>query len=138
VAKPQDIVARTFQFALRIIELANQLDDGRGPSRVLTRQILRSGTSIGANIEEAQAAESKADFTHKYNIALKEARETKYWLRLISASNRSVNTDLDSLIKKSDEICRIIAQIIINARKQNENFFYFYLFTFYLIQCLRI
>ena len=117
MAKPQDIVARTFQFALRIIELANQLDDGRGPSRVLTRQILRSGTSIGANIEEAQAAESKADFAHKYNIALKEARETKYWLRLISASNKSLNTDLDSLIKKSDEICRIIAQIIINTRK---------------------
>ena len=86
MAKPQDIVARTFQFALSIIELANQLDDGRDSSRVLTRQILRSGTFIGANIEEAQAAESKADFTHKYNIALKEARETKYWLRLISAS----------------------------------------------------
>jgi four helix bundle protein len=118
VAKPQDIVARTFQFALRIIELANQLDDGRGSTRVLAKQILRSGTSIGANIEEAQAAESKADFTHKYNIALKEARETKYWLRLISASNGSINTDLDSLIKESDEICRIIAQIVINARRE--------------------
>ena len=117
MAKPQDIVARTFQFALSIIELANQLDDGRGSSSVLARQILRSGTSIGANIEEAQAAESKADFTHKYNIALKEARETKYWLRLISASNGSKNTELDSLIKESDEICRIIAQIVINARK---------------------
>ena len=117
MAKPQDIVARTFQFALSIIELANQLDDGRGPLKVLTRQILRSGTSIGANIEEAQAAESKADFTHKYNIALKEARETKYWLRLLSASNGPKNTELDSLIKESDEICRIIAQIVINARK---------------------
>ena len=87
MAKPPDIVARTFQFALRIIELANQLDDGRGSTRVLAKQILRSGTSIGANIEEAQAAESRADFIHKYNIALKEARETKYWLRLISASH---------------------------------------------------
>ena len=93
MVKPQDIVARTFQFALSIIELANQLDDSRGSSRVLTRQILRSGTSIGANIEEAQAAESKADFTHKYNIALKEAHETKYWLRLISASDGPKNTD---------------------------------------------
>ena len=117
MAKPQDIVARTFQFALRIIELANQLDDGRGSTRVLAKQILRSGTSIGANIEEAQAAESKADFTHKYNIALKEARETKYWLRLISASHGPKNTDLDSLIRESDEICRVIAQIVINARK---------------------
>ena len=117
MVKPQDIVARTFQFALSLIELANQLDDGRGSTRVLTRQILRSGTSIGANIEEAQAAESKADFAHKYNIALKEARETKYWLRLINASNGSVNIELGSLIKESDEICRIVAQIVINARK---------------------
>ena len=117
MVKPPDIVARTFQFALRIVELANQLDNYRGSADVLIRQILRSGTSIGANIEEAQAAESKADFIHKYNIALKEARETKYWLRLISASKFAKKTDLDSLIKESDEICRIIAQIIINARK---------------------
>jgi len=117
VTKPQDIVARTFQFASSIVDLANQLDDGKVSTRVLTRQILRSGTSIGANIEEAQAAESKADFTHKYNIALKEARETRYWLRLIVASNGSEKTDLGSLIKESDEICRIIAQIVINARK---------------------
>ena len=117
MAKPQDIVARTFQFALRIIELANQLDYSRESSKVLTKQVLRSGTSIGANIEEAQAAESKADFTHKYNIALKEARETKYWLRLINASKFVKTTDLDSLIKESDEICQIIAKIVINARK---------------------
>ena len=118
MAKPQDIVARTFQFALRIIELANQLDYGRESTRVLAKQVLRSGTSIGANIEEAQATESKADFTHKYNIALKKARETKYWLRLISASKFAKKTDLDSLIKESDEICRITAQIIINARRE--------------------
>ena len=118
MVKPPDIVARTFQFALRIIELANQLGDSRGSTRVLAKQILRSGTSIGANIEEAQAAESRADFIHKYNIALKEARETKYWLRLISASKFAKKTDLDSLIKESDEICRIIAQIVINARKE--------------------
>ena len=117
MAKPQDIVTRTFQFALSIVELANQLDESRGSSRLLTKQLLRSGTSIGANIEEAQAAESKADFAHKYNIALKEARETKYWLKLISASKGAVNLDLDSLIKESDEICRVIAQIVINTRK---------------------
>jgi four helix bundle protein len=112
-----DIVARTFLFALRTVELANQLDNYRGSAGVLVRQILRSGTSIGANIEEAQAAESRVDFIHKYNIALKEARETKYWLKLISASKFAKKTDLDSLIKESDEICRIIAQIVINARK---------------------
>jgi four helix bundle protein len=83
----------------------------------LSNQVLRSGTSIGANVEEAQAAESKADFIHKYNIALKEARETKYWLKLLSASNMVGNRDLGTLIKESDEICRIIAQIMINARR---------------------
>ena len=85
-----DIVARTFRFALAIIRLAGELDGKSSPQRVLSNQVLRSGTSVGANVEEAQAAESRADFIHKYNIALKEA----------------------------DEICRIIAQIIINARKK--------------------
>ena len=115
---PPDIVARTFQFALTIVELSNELYNGKGSARVLASQILRSGTSIGANIEEAQAAESKADFIHKYNIALKEAREARYWLKLLSASNMAKEKNLDSLIKESDEICRIIAQITINARKE--------------------
>ena len=112
-----DIVERTFAFALAIVELAGELDRTSPAQRVLSTQVLRSGTSVGANVEEAQAAESRADFVHKYNIALKEARETKYWLRLISASEFAKNRDLGSLIKESDEICRIIAQIIINARR---------------------
>ena len=80
---------------------------------------MRSGTSIGANVEEAQAAESKADFAHKYNIALKEARETKYWLRLICASGMAKEANIDPLIKESDEICRILGQITVNARRNS-------------------
>lgn len=117
MSETPDIVGRTFRFALSIIELAGELNGRSSSQRILSNQVLRSGTSIGANIEEAQAAESKADFIHKYNIALKEARETKYWLKLLSASTMVGNRDLGTLIKESDEICRIIAQIMINARK---------------------
>ncbi|MBN1804937.1 MAG: four helix bundle protein [Sedimentisphaerales bacterium] len=111
-----DITERTFKFALEIIKLSNKLGNDSSSGRILSNQLLRAGTSIGANIEEAQAAESKADFIHKYKIALKEARETKYWLRLLPASDIVTKINLDSFIKESDEICKIIAQITINAR----------------------
>ena len=113
-----NITERTFKFAIDIVNLAEELNQGPSPARMLSSQVLRSGTSIGANVEEGQAAESKADFIHKYNIALKEARETRYWLKLLSVSNIEKKADLDSLITESDEVCRIIAQIIINARKR--------------------
>jgi four helix bundle protein len=104
--------------AVNIVELAGQLDKKSQSARILSAQILRAGTSIGSNVEEAQAGESKADFIHKYNIALKEARETKYWLRLLRASNMAPDANLALLTKEADEISRIIAQIIINARKE--------------------
>lgn len=112
-----DIVGRTFKFALAIVRFVGELDGKSSPRRVLANQVVRSGTSIGANIEEAQAAESKADFVHKYNIALKEARETRYWLRLISASDTVKTTNMEPLINESDEICRILGQITVNARR---------------------
>ena len=112
-----DIVGRTFKFALAIVRLVGELDGKSSSRRVLASQVVSSGTSIGANVEEAQAAESKADFVHKYNIALKEARETRYWLRLISASDMARKTNMDPLIKESDEICRILGQITVNARR---------------------
>lgn len=115
MSKKIDITVRTFEFALGILKLADELSKNSSSARVLSNQLLRAGTSIGANVEEAQAAESKADFIHKYKIALKEARETKYWLRLLLASNMAKNINLDSLTKESDEICRIIAKITINA-----------------------
>jgi len=120
VDKNQNIVERTFHFALDILKLSVILDEKSSSQRIIFKQIIRSGTSVGANIEEGQAAESKADFIHKYSIALKEAREAKYWLKLLSASNLVEVTQLDLLINESDEICRIIAQIIINARKKKE------------------
>ena len=72
---------------------------------------------MGANVEEAQAGQSKADFISKYAIALKEARETHYWLRLLVASNVVTSARVSDLIKEADEIMRVIGAIIVSAKK---------------------
>jgi four helix bundle protein len=77
---------RTFEFAVRITKLCSYLDKQPGTPRLLAAQLFRSGTSIGANIEESRSAESDKDFISKQSIALKEARETKYWLKLLVKS----------------------------------------------------
>jgi len=82
----------------------------------LGRQLFRSGTSIGANVEEAQAGQSRADFISKYSIALKEARETIYWLRLLNASGEGSNEGTKSLLNEADELARIIGSIIVNTK----------------------
>ncbi len=81
----EKIEERTYKFALRVIKLAHALPDDYA-SLAVGRQVLRSGTSIGANVEEAIGAASKRDFANKMTIAVKEARETHYWLRLIRDS----------------------------------------------------
>ena len=101
------IVDLTFQFALRVIALSEELEEGR--KFVISRQILKSGTSIGANVREAQNAESKADFVHKLTIAAKEADETEYWLLLCEESPNYPNTkqlrsDLELIIKVLSKI----------------------------------
>ncbi len=115
--KPRDIKARTFQFALEIIRLCRRMDNQTGVWRVLGKQLLRSGTSIGANVEEAQAAQSKADFTSKYSIALKETRETIYWLRLLNESGCVKDIMIASLIQEADELSRVIGSIIVTTRR---------------------
>lgn len=82
----RDIRERTFDFVVRIVKLCQYLDEKPGVGQTLGKQLLRSGTFIGANIEEAQAGQSKPDFISKNAIALKEARETLYWLRLLAAT----------------------------------------------------
>ena len=85
--------------------------------RTLGWQLLRSGTSIGANVEEAQAGQSKLDFISKNAIALKEARETIYWLRLIAASDALRKGHLSPLLSEADELARIIGAIIVSAKR---------------------
>jgi four helix bundle protein len=114
---PKDIVIRTFNFAVTVIQLCVKLDERPGVGRVLMSQILRAGTSVPANVEEAQAAQSKADFVSKMSIALKEARETHLRLRLLVPANVVPTTDLSSLIQEADEIKRIIGAILVSTKR---------------------
>ena len=116
----QDISQRTFQFALRIVRLCQVLNEKPGVTRTLGRQILRSGTSIGANVREAQAGQSKPDFISKNAIALKEAHETDYWLELLSEAGL---VKLELLVDLRDECSQLIAiltTIVKRARGKSE------------------
>ncbi|MEO0587405.1 MAG: four helix bundle protein [Planctomycetota bacterium] len=112
-----DIVARTFQFGLSIVRLADTFDSSRETRRVILRQLIRSGTSVGANVEEAQAAESKADFIHKMAIAQKEARESRYWLKLLAQVEERAREPLGSALDESDQLVRILSSITLSARR---------------------
>jgi len=110
------ITDRTFEFAVRIIRLCQYLEKEDRVSRTLANQLLRSGTSIGANTEEAQAGQSKADFIAKMSIARKESRETLYWLRLLKATNLVDENLIIEIIKESDELVRILTSIVKTAQ----------------------
>lgn len=105
-------VEKSFAFAVRIVNLYKHLAEKR-KEYVLSKQLLRSGTSIGANIAEAQRGQSKADFIAKMSIALKEANETHYWLKLLYKTDylnksqyESMNTDVNELISLLTAICK--------------------------------
>jgi four helix bundle protein len=116
---PKHIVDRTFEFAVRIIQLCGKMDERPGVARVMMSQILRAGTSVPANVEEAQAAQSKADFTSKMSIALKEARETHLRLRLLATANIFPERQLQPLVQEADEIKRVIGAIIVSSKRRN-------------------
>ena len=101
---------KSFEFAVRIVNLSIFLRDDKREF-ILSKQILRSGTSIGANIEEASGGISKADFKNKLSIAYKEARETHYWIRLLKDTDYLSVEEADSLLKDVDELLRIIGSI---------------------------
>ncbi|PQJ08999.1 four helix bundle protein [Flavipsychrobacter stenotrophus] len=111
------ILKLSFDFSLMVIEYCEQLEVNK--KYVLSRQLLRSGTSIGANAMEAQNAESKADFLHKMRVAAKEAEETQYWLWLCNYSPAYPNCD--DLITKLDEVNKVLGSIINSARKNLVN-----------------
>ena len=111
VSEPKEnlIKENSFAFALKIIKLCQQLQNQH--EYVISKQLLRSGTSIGANIEEATAAESRADFIHKMKIAMKEARETHYWLRLIDQSALIEHLDVSDHLAEAEEISKMLTSI---------------------------
>ena len=100
-----------------IVRLYQCLDRKPGAGRILGQQVLRAGTSIGANMEEAQAGQSKPDFISKTAIALKESRETCYWLRLLGAAGVLPEARLSEIKKEAEELMRILGAIIVSAKK---------------------
>lgn len=116
---PEDIRERTFRFALEIINLSEQLPVTRS-ANILAKQLIRSGISIGANAQEALAAQSKADFIYKNSIALREARETHYWLRLIRGAKLAAGTNFDTLYDEADQIMRIFGAIVTKSRGKSK------------------
>ena len=116
--KIYDIKERTFRFAVRIVRLCQRLDEMPGVPRTLSHQLLKAGTSVGANVEEAQAGQSRPDFISKNNIALKEARESHYWLRLLIAAEILPENDLADLRDEAEEIKLILGSIVATARRR--------------------
>ncbi|MBI3110303.1 MAG: four helix bundle protein [Ignavibacteriales bacterium] len=117
--KPYDINERTFEFALAILELTEQIPASRVGNRI-SDQLIRAGTSIGANLEEATGASSKAGFVNKVIIALKEARETCYWLRIILRKNLAPGASAQVLLQKAEEIKKILGSIASKARNTSK------------------
>jgi four helix bundle protein len=114
--KSRDIYERTFSFACRIVKLYQFLIRKKGGCEIIGRQILKSGTSIGANMQEAKNGSSKADFVCKCNIALKEARETHYWLSLLKKTGLVSAKKISSLLNESDQIVAILSTIVKKSR----------------------
>ena len=107
------IVDLTLEFAIEVVKYCEVLESNK--KYVIARQLLRSGTSIGANVREAQNAESKPDFIHKFKIAAKEAEETEYWLLICKNSNGYPDTDL--LMGKIKSIQKVINRIIVSSKQ---------------------
>jgi four helix bundle protein len=114
----RDIQDRAFRFACRVVAACERLIRRGGVAALIARQLTHAGTSIGANLEEACGAQSRADFIAKVSIALKEARETRYWLRLVVATQPPAPADADELSRESDELVAILTTILRNARSK--------------------
>ena len=114
------IVNKSFDYAVRIVNLYKHLSEEK-KEYVLSKQLLRSGTSIGANVSEALRGQSDADFISKLSIALKEANETDYWLKLLYKTDYLTEKEYDSISKDIDEIIAILVSII-KTKKRNSEF----------------
>ena len=110
------VEAKSFNFAVRIVNLCQYLE-GSKRAYTLTKQLLRSGTSIGANIAEAQQAQSRADFIAKLSISLKEACETDYWLRLLHATHKLSDEEFSSIVQDCRELEKMLTAIIKSSKQ---------------------
>ena len=112
----RNIQNKSFQFAVRIVKLCKILRNDR-QEFVLSKQLLRSGTSIGANIAEAQQAQTRPDFLSKLNISLKETTETLYWLRLLEATDYLTESECESIISDCIELEKILTTSVKAMKK---------------------
>ena len=111
------IQTKSFNFAIRIVNVYKYLHDEK-KEFVLSKQLLRAGTSIGANIEESIGGQSDKDFISKLSIAYKEARETKYWINLLKATDYLSSEQAQSLLTDAEELCKIIGKIQISMKRK--------------------
>ena len=109
---------KSFAFALRIVKLVQVLEDGNH-QWVLTRQLLKSGTSIGANIREARFAQSNSDFVSKLSISLKEGEETVYWLELLHAAGAIPKDEFDSLSEEANWLIGTLVNVVKACKNKN-------------------
>jgi four helix bundle protein len=116
--EPNVVLEKSYVFALAVIELYQMMTQAK--EFVLSKQLLRSGTSIGANVEEAQAAQSTNDFIHKLSIASKEARESRYWLRLLQRS-QLCPFDYKPLMHQAEELVRLLTSIIKTTQQRSSS-----------------
>ncbi len=114
----RDIEERTIDYAVRAVALSKaRRDSGDTAAVILARQFLRSATSVGANVAEAQSAESRADFVHKCAVARKEARESLFWLRVLERSGLMARERLSPLMQETDELHKILTTIILRTKE---------------------
>ena len=116
---PQEIGERAFAFAVRVMKLCQTLDARPGTPRTLSNQLLRSATSVGANLQESKGGQSRADFLSKVSIALKEARETHYWLRLLIAADIVPVVQLSPLLDEANQLVAILTTIVKKVKGAN-------------------
>jgi len=117
MAKYNILQDKSFTFAIRIVNLYKFLREEK-KEFVLSKQILRSGTSIGANIEEGIGGQSDRDFLAKFSISYKETRETIYWLKLLFATGYLNKEQFDSILQDAEELCKILAKIILTMKQK--------------------
>ena len=116
--KQNNLYDKSYSFAIRIVR-GYQFLSKEKREFIISKQLLRSGTSIGANVSEANGAISKADFSSKISIAYKEALETKYWLNLLHDTNYIDSKTFGSMLKDADELCKILFTILKSTRINN-------------------
>lgn len=122
VDKDNILLDRSFAFAVRVVKLRKfLLYEVPFKEYDISKQLVRSASSVGANVEEAQGAQSDSDFLSKMSIAYKEARESRYWVRLLSATDYLSPEAANSLLSDIDELCRILSKIIIKTKLRIKN-----------------